>query len=354
MKGLILAAGWGTRLRPITSLRPKPTIQVANKALIVHAVDNLKEAGIFEIGIVVNEQVKEHIQKAVAACQDVSFEYIIQNPPKGLAHAVQVSKDFLQDDNFVMYLGDNLFQQGIKGFVEAFDPKTMNALLALVEVPDPRALGVAVVQGGQIVKLVEKPKVPPSNLAVSGVYVFDSTIFDMIDGLEPGAKGEYQITDAIQMLIESGKSVGYKKVEGWWKDTGKAEDILDANRLLLLDIKKDIRGEIDNSLLIGEVEIGEGTIIKNSKIVGPVLIGENCFIEDAYIGPYTTVANEVSLNNSELESSVVGNGTEIKDVKIRLQDSLIGEDVTISRRIVHPSTHKLVVGDNSLITLQEN
>ena len=354
MKGLILAAGWGTRLRPITSLRPKPTIPVANKALIVQAVDNLKEAGIDEIGIVVNEQVKEHIQKAVANCKDVSFEYIIQNSPKGLAHAVQVSKGFLQDDSFVMYLGDNLFQNGVKDFVAAFDPNTMNALLALVEVPDPRALGVAVIKDGRITKLVEKPKVPPSNLAVSGVYVFDSTIFDMIDGLEPGAKGEYQITDAIQKLIEHGKPVGYKQVEGWWKDTGKADDILDANRLILLDIKSDIQGEIDNSLIIGEVVVGKGTIVKNSKIVGPALIGENCFIEDAFVGPYTSLGNEVTLNNAELESSVVGNGTEIKDLKIRLQDSLIGEDVTISRRVVHPSTHKLVVGDKSIITLQEH
>ena len=354
MKGLILAAGWGTRLRPITSLRPKPTIPVANKALIVQAVDNLKEAGIDEIGIVVNEQVKEHIQKAVANCKDVSFEYIIQNPPKGLAHAVQVSKGFLQDDSFVMYLGDNLFQNGVKDFVAAFDPNTMNALLALVEVPDPRALGVAVVKDGRITRLVEKPKVPPSNLAVSGVYVFDSTIFDMIDGLEPGAKGEYQITDAIQKLIDHGKPVGYKQVEGWWKDTGKADDILDANRLILLDIKSDMQGEIDNSLIIGEVVVGKGTIVKNSKIVGPALIGENCFIEDAFVGPYTSLGNEVTLNNAELESSVVGNGTEIKDLKVRLQDSLIGEDVTISRRIVHPSTHKLVVGDKSIITLQEH
>lgn len=353
MKGLILAAGWGTRLRPITSLRPKPTIPVANKALIVHAVNNLKEAGINEIGVVVNEQVKGHIQNAVAECEDVSFEYIIQNPPKGLAHAVQVSKSFLQDDSFVMYLGDNLFQRGVKDFVAAFDPNTMNALLALVEVPDPRALGVAVVEDGRITKLVEKPKVPPSNLAVSGVYVFDSSIFDMVDVLEPGAKGEYQITDAIQMLIDSGKKVGYKKVEGWWKDTGKPDDILDANRLLLLDLKSDMNADLDNSLLIGEVAAAKGTIIKNSKIVGPVLIGENCYIENAFIGPYTTIGNEVTLNNAELESSVVGNGTEIKNIKTRLQDSLIGEDVVVSRRIVHPSTHKLVIGDSSIVTIQE-
>ncbi len=354
MKGLILAAGWGTRLRPITSLRPKPTIQVANKALIVHAVDNLKEAGIHKIGIVVNHYIQEYIQAAVAECEGVEFEYIIQNPPKGLAHAVQVSKDFLQDDNFVMYLSDNLFQNGIKDFVAAFDPNTMNALLALVEVADPRALGVAIVENGRITKLVEKPKVPPSNLAVSGVYVFDSTIFDMVDRLEPGAKGEYQITDAIQMLIESGKNVGYKEVEGWWKDTGKAEDILDANRLMLLDIKGDIKAEVNNSLVIGEVVMGKGTIVKNCKIVGPVLIGENCYIEDAFIGPYTTLGDEITLNNAELEYSVVGNGTEIKDVNVRLQDSLIGEDVTVSRRTVHPGTHKLVIGDNSVVVLKEH
>ena len=353
MKGLILAAGLGTRLRPITSLAPKPTISVANKPLIHYAVDNLIDAGISEIGIVVSPNTMTSIRTTLEDYRGASYDYIVQNPPKGLAHAVQVSQDFLGDDQFVMYLSDNLFEHGVKDMVASFDAGTMNAMLALIEVEDPRALGVAVVENERITKLVEKPKVPPSNLAVAGVYVFDKRIHDMIKDLKPGAKGEYQITDAIQMLIDDGAHVASSRVTGWWKDTGKPEDILDANRLLLLQTKRTIRGTVEDAELVGEVYIAAGASIKNSTIFGPVLIGCNTVIEDAFIGPYTTVGNNSRIVNAELEYAVVGQNTTVESVKSRIQGSLIGEHVEITGRDGRPSTHKLTIGDMSKVILQE-
>src|SRR5690554_4196359 len=220
MKGLILAAGLGTRLRPITSLRPKPTIAVANQPLIHYAVQNLVDAGIQEIGVVVSHDTIEHLKASLEDFPGADFRYIIQDPPRGLAHAVKASRGFLGDSDFMMYLGDNLFEHGISHFRNAFKPdEGVNAVLALVPVEDPRQLGVAVVEDGRITQLVEKPEVPPSNLAVAGVYVFDKSIHPIIDRLEPGAKNEYQITDAIFQLIQQGGLVRPVEVQGWWKDT---------------------------------------------------------------------------------------------------------------------------------------
>ena len=355
MKGLILAAGLGTRLRPITSLRPKPTISVANKPLIFYAIDNLAACGVRDIGVVVNPPIYEYIKELLDQRQDVKISYIIQDPPLGLAHAVKVSRDFLGDDDFVMYLSDNLFEKGIGSVVEAFKASQgANATLALTEVEDPRALGVAIVENGHIKKLVEKPEVPPSNLAVSGVYVFDRRIHEMIEGLEPGAKNEYQITDAIQRLIEAGGKVSAQTVDGWWKDTGKPEDILDANRLQLLRLKRDVRGSVEASELVGEVVVGEGSSLKNSTVFGPALLGENVVLEDAFIGPYTTLGDNVHVKNAELEYAVIGAGSRIEAVKTRIQGSLIGENVDLRGRNERPNTHKLIIGDKSQVVLQES
>lgn len=354
MKGLILAAGLGTRLRPITSLSPKPTISVANKPLIHYAVDNLVEAGIHEIGIVVSPATIASIRNTLKDYEAASFEYVVQDPPLGLAHAVKVSRDFLGDDPFTMYLSDNLFEHGIKDVVGGFDEAKMDARLALIEVPDPRALGVAVVKEGRITQLVEKPEVPPSNLAVAGVYVFSQRIHDMIEGLEPGAKNEYQITDAIQKLIEADAVVTMGEVTGWWKDTGKPEDILDANRLLLKRIESDIKGTVEDSNIVGDVIISKGAVVKNSTIFGPAMIGKDSHVEDAFIGPSTTIGNNVRVVEAELEYSVVGDYSDIDSVKTRIQGSLIGEDVKLTGRAGRPSTHKLVVGDKSSLILQES
>ena len=354
MKGLILAAGLGTRLRPITSLRPKPTISVANKPLIHHAVDNLRSAGIDHIGVVVGVATEVSIRETLAEIEGVTFEYIMQDPPMGLAHAVKVAQPYLGDDSFVMYLSDNLFERGIDYFVDAFHAtEGANAVLALVTVPDPRALGVAVVEDGRITKLVEKPEVPPSNLAVAGVYVFDSSIHEAIRGLEPGAKGEYQITDAIQRLIDSGGTVAPVLVEGWWKDTGRAEDILDANRLMLAALRGRVDGLVEKCELVGEVVIEQGAEVRNSTIFGPALIGRGAKVDHAYIGPFTTLGDDVTVNDAELEYSVVGSGSSISHIGTRIQASLIGEDVVLTGHDGRPSTHRLIVGDESRIELQE-
>lgn len=354
MKGLILAAGLGTRLRPITSLRPKPLISVANKPLIRYAVQNLVDAGITDIGIVVSHETIRFLQQSLADYQDATFTFIIQDPPRGLAHAVEVSRDFLADDPFVMYLGDNLFEHGISRFVEAFRPGDgVNAVMALVTVEDPRQLGVAVVEDGRITDLVEKPEHPPSNLAVAGVYVFDHNIHAMIDGLEAGAKGEFQITDAIHRLIQNGYHVAPVDVTGWWKDTGNAEDILDANRLQLMLAQRNIEGDVENSNVVGAVVIEKGARVSNSIIFGPALIASGAVIEGSYLGPFTTIGNDVLVRESELEYSVVGARTHITDIHARIRESLIGEDVRLTGRHERPSSHRLVLGDMSDVHLQD-
>ncbi|HET9026936.1 MAG TPA: glucose-1-phosphate thymidylyltransferase [Trueperaceae bacterium] len=355
MKGLILAAGLGTRLRPITSLKPKPTIAVANKPLIHHAVDNLVEAGVTDIGVVVSYLTLNSIKETLGSYSGARFEYIMQNPPQGLAHAVKVSRDFLGDDTFVMYLSDNLFENGITEFVDRFRAGGSCAVMALVPVTydAAKSLGVAVVENDHITRLVEKPTDPPSTLAVAGVYVFNPRIHAMIEGLPPGAKGEYQITDAIQRLIEAGDVVVPVTVRGWWKDTGQPDDILDANRLLLTRLKRDVRGELTNATLVGEVVVGEGAVVKDTTVFGPVIIGAGARVEGAYIGPFTAIGDDCEVRNAELEYSVVGNRSVIAGVKPRIQASLIGEDVVITGHDSRPATHRMVVGDESRISLHE-
>lgn len=354
MKGLILAAGLGTRLRPITSLRPKPTIAVAGRPLIHFAVQNLVDAGISDIGIVVSHDTIEHLKASLEDYPGARFTWIIQDPPMGLAHAVKVARDFLGDADFMMYLGDNLFEHGIRSFREAFRPEEgINAVLALVPVEDPRQLGVAVVEDGRITQLVEKPEVPPSNLAVAGVYVFDSSIHPIIDRLEPGAKDEYQITDAIFGLIQQGGFVKPVQVEGWWKDTGKPEDILDANRLLLMKLAGRTDGSVSDSELSGDVVVEQGATVRNSTISGPALIGAGSVVEDAHIGQFTTIGRDCTVRASRVAHSVVGDGSRVEGVPGAISGSLIGEHVT-----VHGSSgeeaHTLVLGDHSEVLLNKD
>jgi glucose-1-phosphate thymidylyltransferase len=355
MKGLILAAGLGTRLRPLTNSRPKPIIAVANKPLILHAIENLVEADVTNIGIVVSGATVNDIKETLKDYKGASLHYIMQASPEGLAHAVKVSRDFLKDEPFVMYLSDNLFERGIKTFVDAFRQAKgdYNAVLALIRVEDPRQFGVVVVEDGRITKLIEKPKDPPSNLAVAGVYVFDVCIHDTIEGLKPSARGEYEITDAIHRLIERGKKVAPVEVSGWWKDTGNPEDILDANRLVLSRLEPRQLGTVENSRIVGQVVVEEGAVIKNSTVIGPAIIGSGAVLEDAYVGPFTSIGPGVKIKNAELEYAVVEQDTVIDSVAVRIQSSLIGASVEIRGRKERPSTHQLILGDRSKAQIQE-
>jgi glucose-1-phosphate thymidylyltransferase len=354
MKGIILAAGLGTRLRPLTSLRPKPIIGVANKPIIVHAIDNLVAAGVTDIGIVVSHDTVDYLKDTLSSYQGATFSYLMQDPPLGLAHAVKVARDFLADDPFVMYLGDNLFEHGIQAFVDAFNKGNVNAVLALVRVADPRSFGVAVVKDGRITNLVEKPQNPPSDLAVAGVYVFDKHIHKIIETLKPSARGEYEITDAIQGLIDNNLTIAPVETEGWWKDTGKPQELLDANRLMLAKITESrIEGTLEDTEIIGNVVVSAGASLKNSKVVGPVIIGVDAIIEDAYIGPYTSVGDNVTIRDAEVEYSVIEKQSHISSVQHRIQSSLIGVQVEVRGRSERPSALQLILGDKSSAIIPE-
>lgn len=346
MKGLILAAGLGTRLRPLTSLRPKPALRVANRPLIYYALDNLVNAGVTDIGIVVSPATHHSLEQLVSAYPGITATYIVQDPPLGLAHAVQTAQPFLGNDDFVMFLGDNLFENGITPFVERFKQGGASAVLALVPVPDPRQLGVAVVTDGRITELVEKPEVPPSNLAIAGVYVFSKDIHDMIVDLPRGAKNEYQITDAIARLIQRNYTVVPGEVTGWWKDTGKAEDILTANALVLKRQTPQQNGLVTESTITGNVVIEAGAKVRYSTIEGPAFIGANARIEHATIKPNTTVEPHARVAHTEISDSIVGAHSTVAYAK-RLTHSLIGEHTTVGSA----DAASVTIGDHATVNL---
>ncbi len=351
VKAIIPAAGLGTRLRPLTFTRPKPVLRVANEPIIRHAIKTLQDAGIEEIGVVVSDMTRDEIQHALRNIKSPAITLINQHEQLGLGHAVLVAREWVGDSDFCVYLGDNLFEFGAQPFIQHFTKDHPDALIALVEVADPTAFGVARMDGERIVQLVEKPKVPPSNLAVAGIYCFTPRIFDILAVLKPSERGEYEITDAIQALIESGAQVTGQKVQGWWKDTGRPVDLLDANRLLLERVVPEIKGEVINSRISGRVSIPASARVVNSKIVGPVLIGENVVIEDAYIGPFTSIGRDTSIRQAEVEHSVIDAETIIENLDTRLQDCLIGVRAQVRGGRKVPRTHKLTVSDASIIEL---
>jgi glucose-1-phosphate thymidylyltransferase len=354
MKAIIPCAGRGTRLRPLTFANAKPVIPIANKPLVVYAIEAIKETGVTEFGIVVGDNLSD-IKKVLGDGSQlgISVTYIYQEDPKGVAHTIQVSKEFLQDDDFVMYLGDNLFQHGIAPAVETFRQSQSNAVLVLKETDKPEAFGIAVVKDNNVVQLLEKPKHPPTNLAAVGVYVFDKSIHPIVDQLKPSARGELEITDAIQGLIDNGSKVEHCVLDGWWMDAGNPDDLLETNRLVLNDIKTQINGTIDEkSELIGEVIIGKGSVIENSAIRGPVIIGENCRIQNSYVGHYTSVASSCELLNCEVEYSIIMNDSEIKDIEVRLDKSILGNHVTVSTADMRPKSYQLILSDNSVAQLR--
>ncbi|MBC7643843.1 MAG: glucose-1-phosphate thymidylyltransferase [Thermoleophilia bacterium] len=354
LKGLVLSGGAGTRLRPITHTSAKQLVPVANKPVLFYGLEALAEAGIKEVGIIVGDTAAE-IEAAVGNGSQFGLEITIipQTAPLGLAHAVLTAADFLGDDSFVMYLGDNLLRDGITELVQRFEEERPDSLILLTEVPDPQSYGVAQLDGERIVKLVEKPKNPPSNLALVGVYVFSSKILDASRAIKPSWRNELEITDAIQHLIDTGNTVAWEKVGGWWKDTGKLEDMLEANRLILDAIETRIEGDVaDDVTLEGRVVIEKGASLERCKVRGPAIIGKDTIIRDAYIGPYTSVYWGCTIERAELEHSIVLEQTVIQDLDTRLTDSLLGKNVVVDRNNQSPrGTVRLMVGDNSSISL---
>ncbi|MGH2656970.1 MAG: glucose-1-phosphate thymidylyltransferase [Actinomycetota bacterium] len=350
MKALILSGGEGTRLRPITHTSAKQLIPVANKPILFYGLESIAEAGIREVGIVVGHTAAE----IEAACGDgsrwgLTITYIPQAEPLGLAHAVIVARGFLGDDDFVMYLGDNVLLEGINGFVERFRRHTPNAQIFLARVREPERFGVAVLEGDRVVRLVEKPKERISDLALVGVYLFDRTVHEAIDGVEPSWRGELEITDSIQAMIDAGRTVRAEMVTEWWKDTGKLEDLLEANRMMLSHLEPRVDGEVDGpSRLVGRVVVEKGAKVTRSVIRGPAIIGRGTIVEDSLVGPNASIYEDCAVAASEIEDSIVMERCRLEDVR-GLSQSLLGKDVEVRRGRTRPAAYRLMLGDQSQV-----
>jgi glucose-1-phosphate thymidylyltransferase len=352
MKGLILSGGRGTRLRPITFTSAKQLVPVANKPILFYGIEALAASGIRDIGIVVGETHQE-IRDAVGDGSrfGVSVTYIQQDAPLGLAHAVLVSEPFLGSDSFCMYLGDNLIREKLEPLVARFRDEKPQSQILLARVPDPTQFGVAELRDGKVVRLIEKPKVPPSDLALVGVYMFDATIFQAVKAIKPSARGELEITDAIQWLIDQGHVVRPHVIEGWWKDTGKLEDMLEANRIILDTLLPRTDGVVEDSDIAGKVVIEAGARVVKSTVRGPAIIGKGAVIESAYIGPFTSIGDGVVVRGSEVEHSIVLEGASISDIGGRIESSLIGRNVSIHRSLRKPRSFNFMLGDRSEVGL---
>jgi glucose-1-phosphate thymidylyltransferase len=354
MKGLILSGGKGTRLRPLTYTSAKQLVPVANKPVLFYGIEAMAGAGIHEVGIVVGDTAPE-IQAAVGdgSRWGLQVTYIPQDAPRGLAHAVLISEQFLGAEPFVMYLGDNLLNKGIGPFVRQFEAEHPSAQILLARVPDPQMFGVAELQDGRVVRLVEKPREPKSDYALVGVYMFGPEIFTSVRRIHPSWRSELEITDAIQDLIDRGLEVRPHVVDGWWKDTGKLEDLLEANRLILDTLERRVEGQLDEASRVeGKVVIEAGALIERSVVRGPVIIGAGARIAQAYVGPFTSIMNDVQVRDAEIEHSIVLEGSEICGLASRVADSLIGKNVRIYRMPVKPSAYRFMLGDNSEVGIR--
>jgi glucose-1-phosphate thymidylyltransferase len=350
VKGLVLSGGAGTRLRPITHTSAKQLVPVANKPVLFYGLEAMRAAGIDDVGIVVGET-RAEIEAAVGDGSRFGLHvtYLPQEAPLGLAHAVLIAEEFLGDSSFVMYLGDNLLKEGIAPFVRDFERSGPDALILLQRVKDPSAYGIAELQDGRVVQLVEKPEQPRSDLALVGVYLFTPAVFESVKAITPSSRGELEITDAIQHMIDRGLRVEPHTVTGWWKDTGKLEDMLEANRLILGTIESDVRGEVIESTLEGAVQLGEGSLLERCTVRGPVVIGAGCRLSDTFVGPYTAISDGVVVEHAEIEHSIILENSRICRLGARMADSLIGRDCVIAHSEALPVAYRFMVGDSSQI-----
>jgi glucose-1-phosphate thymidylyltransferase len=354
LKGLILSGGAGTRLRPITHTSAKQLVPVANKPVLFYGIEALVEAGVEEIGIIIAPETGEEIRKAAGDGSrfGARITYIVQDEPAGLAHAVLTAEEFLGGSPFIMYLGDNLLADGLRGLVATFRADEPDALILLTPVEEPEHYGVAELDGEHVVRLVEKPKDPPSNLALVGVYLFQPAIFEAARSLQPSWRGELEITEAIQSLIDDGHRIQSEVVRGWWKDTGQLADMLEANRLVLEELETEVAGEVDDgSRIEGRVQLADGARLVRSVVRGPAVIGAGACIEDAYIGPYTSIGDGVHVRRSEVEHSIILADAVVEDLGTRMEASLLGREVKLTRSDGMPKTLQLLVGDRSEIKL---
>lgn len=350
MKALILSGGSGTRLRPLTYSQQKQLIPVANKPVLFYAIEDVIEAGANEIGIILGPNKDQVIETVRSVNWEVPIKFIYQDEPKGLAHTILVAADFL-DEDFVMYLGDNILRDGIVSHMKRFNTLKSSASVLLTPVDDPQRFGVADLNAdGSIRRLVEKPKVPPSNYALVGVYFFTPLIIEACKSIKPSWRNELEITDAIQWLIEHGHKVDASFVEGWWKDTGKPDDIFEANRLILDDIEGKSEGQVEESQIMGRVVMEKGTRINRSVVKGPCIIGKNSQISDSYIGPYTSIGIGCQICGTEVEDSIIMDESKIINAG-KVVESLIGRNVRIRECVRLPKGSRLIVGDNSDISL---
>jgi glucose-1-phosphate thymidylyltransferase len=359
LKGLILSGGKGTRLRPITHTSAKQLVPVANKPVLFYGIEAMAEAGIAEVGIVIAPETGAEIEAAAGDGSrfGLRITYIVQDEPLGLAHAVLTAEPFLGQSPFVMYLGDNLLQGGISELVAAFREHEPDALILLTAVPDPENYGVAELapardgEIGAVTRLVEKPAEPATDLALVGVYMFTPQMHEAARAIEPSARGELEITDAIQHLLDAGRRVEPHIVKGWWKDTGRLEDMLEANRLILDTIVERLEGELIDTQVEGRVVIEAGARLERTTVRGPAIIGAGAQLTDAYIGPYTAIGERCVISGSEIEHSILLAGSSVKDLDGRMESSLLGRNVTVRRGRQQPRAYRLMVGDNSDISI---
>lgn len=351
MKALIASGGRGTRLRPITHTQNKHLIPIANKPILHYALEATAAAGITQIGIIYNADSNE-VPRAIGdgSRWGASITYIPQESPGGLSQVVALAEEFIANEKFVFYLGDNMVIGGIRRFIDEFERSDCNAFLTLAKVKDPERFGVPEILNGRIISVEEKPKKPKSSYAVAGIYLYDHNIFEAVKAIKPSARGELEISDAHQYLIDKGLRVGYTEITGWWKDTGKPSDLLEANRLVLDNMMSDIRGEVDSqSVVVGKVAIGNGSKILKSVVRGPVMIGENCVIEDSFIGPFSSIGDNTIIKKSEVEYSIILRDCRIINVGIRLEGSILGNDVEVVEASGKPRVHRFMIGDQSRV-----